>query len=100
LEGSIDTYLKVIEALELNDHYQNTLMYCEPQLGKRGLYPSSLTHDSPRDFIDRLLHLVNYCDGEHDLIEIANLFDTSVFTFKEALDACLKEGLLVKKSSL
>jgi aminopeptidase-like protein len=100
LEGTVQAYLSVIELLELNDTFVNTLMYCEPQLGRRGLYPTSLTHGTSRDFIDRLLHLVNYCDGEYDLIEIANLFDTSIFTFKEALDACLKEGLLVKKSPL
>lgn len=97
LEGTVHAYKSVIEILELNDLFQNTLMYCEPQLGRRGLYPTSLTHGTSRDFIDRLLHLVNYSDGEHDLIEVANLFNASIFSFKEALQACLDEGLLVKK---
>ncbi len=99
LEKTVLAYKTVIEIIELNDIYLNTLMYCEPQLGKRGLYPTSLTHDTSRAFIDRLLQLVNYSDGEHDLLQIANLFDACIFDYKDALEACLKEGLLVKKVS-
>ncbi len=99
LEKTTLAYKTVIEIIEMNDYYLNTLMYCEPQLGKRGLYPTSLTHDTSRVFIDRLLQLVNFSDGEHDLLDIANSFDANIFEYKDALEACLKEGLLVKKVS-
>lgn len=95
LEQTIHAYSTIVQILELNGVFTNQLMYCEPQLGKRGLYPSSLTHSSPRDFIDRLLHLMNYADGTRDLLAIAELFDADILSFKEALDAALKNKLVL-----
>ena len=39
---TIEMNFSFVKALELNDYYLNTNLFCEPQLGKRGLYPSSL----------------------------------------------------------
>ncbi|MEZ4800856.1 MAG: DUF4910 domain-containing protein [Flavobacteriales bacterium] len=97
MAGTVEAYFQIIQMLELNETYVNQLMYCEPQLGKRGLYPSSLTHGTPRDFIERLLHVMNYSDGERDLIEIAELFGASILTFEEAVKACVENGLLAVK---
>lgn len=94
LENTVIAYRTIMEILELNRVYTNQLMYCEPQLGKRGLYPSSLTHDSPRDFIDRLLHLMNHADGTKDLLEIAELFQADMLSFREALNAALEHDLV------
>jgi aminopeptidase-like protein len=94
LEQTIAAYTTIIEIIELNRTFTNQLMYCEPQLGKRGLYPSSLTHNSPRDFIDRMLHLMNYADGSKDLLEIASLFNTDILSFREAVEAATKHDLI------
>lgn len=96
LEDSINAYYDILRILELNDFYRNLLPHCEPQLGKRGLYPSSLTHESPRDFLDRILFLLNFCDGENDLISIAEKFGADVLSFEKPLEALIEKGLLEK----
>ena len=45
---TIDLYFSFIKALELNDYYLNTNLFCEPQLSKRGLYPSSVNPEINR----------------------------------------------------
>ncbi len=93
---SVASYFHIIQLIELNDYYRNTLMYGEPQLGKRGLYPSSLTHESPRDFLDRMLFLLNFCDGSNDLLDIAEKYGADMLSFKKPLEALMEKGLLEK----
>ena len=45
---TIDLYFSFIKALELYDYYLNTNLFCEPQLSKRGLYPSSVNPEINR----------------------------------------------------
>lgn len=40
MEHSVKTYLRIISMLEKNAVYENLLPDCEPQLGKRDLYPT------------------------------------------------------------
>jgi aminopeptidase-like protein len=99
MAASVEAYAHVAAILELNEVYYNQIMFCEPQLGSRGMYPSSLTHDSSRAYIDRVLHLLNYSDGEHDLIDIANIFGADLLSFREALAACIEKNLLALQPS-
>jgi aminopeptidase-like protein len=43
---------------------------CEPQLGKRGLYPTLSTKQSGAQVHD-MMNLIAYCDGTRTLLEIA-----------------------------
>lgn len=95
LSGSIDAHLHLVQILELNGTYLNTIMNCEPQLGKRDLYPSSLSPSDSREFIDMVLHLLNYSDGEHDLIDIANKQGIDMLKYASPLKKCLEKGVLV-----
>jgi aminopeptidase-like protein len=38
---TIETYISIIQTLEVNETYVGTHLYCEPKLDKRGLYPST-----------------------------------------------------------
>lgn len=91
---TIGTYFQFVKALELNDIYVNAMPYCEPQLGKRGLYPSSVNPTESRELIHNRMHLLTYCDGEHSLIEIAELRDVSVFQLEEHIDPLLETNIL------
>ena len=44
LNESLELYLEVLDAMQLNGIYKNTISFCEPQLSKRGLYPFSASH--------------------------------------------------------
>lgn len=94
LIDSIETYYSMVQVLELNGKYRNTVAYGEPQLGKRGLYPQSLNPDDNREALHNLLHLLAYADGETDLISIAEQRGRSALVFESALQKCLRAGLL------
>jgi aminopeptidase-like protein len=71
LGESLHLYLQVVEALELNRRYLNLNPKCEPQLGRRGLYRSVGGADEGRERELALLWVLNYSDGKHDLLDIA-----------------------------
>jgi aminopeptidase-like protein len=77
LHGSLKKYLQCIEALEHNQTYVS-VNYCEPQLGKRGLYPTLSTRDSAQA-TRLMMNFLAYCDAKHDLLAIAEKLNCSIF---------------------
>ena len=55
----------------MNNYYKNTT-FCEPQLGKRGLYPTLSTKESGVK-VKKMMNFLAYADGNNDLIDIANI---------------------------
>lgn len=94
LEETVYFCLDVALGLELNQKYTNRIPNCEPQLGKRGLYPDSVNPDDARDQLHRLLHLLTWADGQHDLVSIAEKRGESFLLYQEALAACIDKGLI------
>ena len=76
LQGSYEVMVKVIDALEHNRHYCMTVP-CEPQLGKRGLYPT-ISQKGTYAAFRAMQHFTAYADGRNDLIDISNLIGTPV----------------------
>lgn len=72
LGGAYELYVKCLRLLEANRRYRVTTL-CEPQLGKRGLYPTLSTKDSYTRDLWLLCNVIDSCDGEKDLIDIAEL---------------------------
>ena len=70
LAGSYGVLKECILLLEANGKYR-TRQPCEPQLGKRGLYPSLSTKEST-SLVKTMMDFLAYCDGDHDLIEVAD----------------------------
>ena len=75
-QGSYDVMVKVINALEYNRHYQMTCP-CEPQLGKRGLYPT-ISQKGTYAAFRAMQHFTAYADGRNDLIAISEIIGTPV----------------------
>ncbi len=75
LQGTFDTYQKIIELLEFNHFFQINCL-CEPQLGKRGLYPDLSTKQSAR-IMRNMTNFIAYADGSRDLIDIAKKIKVS-----------------------
>ncbi len=94
LEGSLHTYLAVMDALEGNRRYRNLNPKCEPQLGRRGLYRTIGGDESGRARELALLWVLNLSDGEHDLLAIAERSGMSFAAIRQAADALLEVGLL------
>jgi len=77
LNGAYEIHIAIIKALENNYTYVNAIL-CEPQLGKRGMYPNISTKSS-KATVQTMMNFLTYCDGSLDLISIAELIDTPVF---------------------
>jgi aminopeptidase-like protein len=94
LEGSLRTYLAVVDVLEGNRRYLNLNPKCEPQLGRRGLYRTIGGDESGRSRELALLWVLNLSDGENDLLDIAERSGMSFAAIRTAADALLEVGLL------
>ncbi|WP_395648220.1 DUF4910 domain-containing protein [Terricaulis sp.] len=67
MEGCFDAYARTISYLERNYTYV-AVNPCEPQLGKRGLYPTLSTRGNT-DEVRAMLDLLTYADGERDALD-------------------------------
>lgn len=90
---TIQIYFHVVQALELNNFYESSNPFCEPQLVKRNLY---LFNDKREKNPLRLLHFLAYADGKHDLISIAEKRKESIFRYNSAIKILLKENLITR----
>jgi aminopeptidase-like protein len=70
LADSFAVMKRCLEALEANATYE-AAQPCEPQLGRRGLYPTVSTGTSGAQ-VRTMMNLLAYADGEHDLLAIAD----------------------------
>jgi len=94
LEGSLAVMKACIEALEANQTYI-AVAPCEPQLGKRGLYPDLSTRDSGVD-VRTMMNVLAYADGCADLLTIAETIGESVAECARIADQ-LVNGAVLKK---
>jgi len=94
LQGSFDVMTKCIQALENNRVYKITTL-CEPQLGKRGLYPT-LSRKGQYSESDNLKNLLAYADGTNDLIDISNIIGVPVSLLFDYVNTLKKHELLVE----
>jgi aminopeptidase-like protein len=82
-----------VECLEANETLTTTVL-CEPQLGRRGLYPTVSTRESGK-LVSRMMHVLAYSDGGHDLLAIADRIDAPLWELKETVDNLRQHGILV-----
>ncbi|GAA4718813.1 DUF4910 domain-containing protein [Brevibacillus fulvus] len=92
LQGSFELLQECIEALEANRKYRVTCLG-EPQLGKRGLYPTLSTKESGK-LVRDMMNFIAYADGSNDLIEISNLIGVPVRTLHPFITSLVDNGLL------
>lgn len=92
LQGGFDVLVECLSTLEDRPRWRS-LVYGEPQLGKRGLY-STLSNIGSAMSARPLLNVLAYCDGNHDVNELASLTGMSGRQVTEALDVLAREGLI------
>lgn len=69
LQGGLDMMVGVISALEGNRRWRSVFP-CEPQLGRRGLYPTTSTATSGKA-VREMMNVLAYLDGTRDTLSIA-----------------------------
>jgi aminopeptidase-like protein len=95
LGGTLEMYLAIVDALEANETLATTVPHCEPQLGKRGLYP---TLGGPREIeqgVSDMMWLLNLCDGTTDLLAVAERAGRPVAALAPVAARLKDGGLLV-----
>lgn len=91
-----DTYskcLRIVDVLERNAFYLNKYPKGEPQLGRRGLYRSIGGEDIDLDPL-AMLWVLNYSDGSHSLLDIADLSELPFGSLRGAADLLEEHGLI------
>lgn len=97
LQGSYDVLRMCFEVIETNDLYVCTTL-CEPQLGKRNLYPEvgqKGTYQSVKWYQDFLA----YADGDNDLIAISNHLGVSAYLLTDVVRVLLENKLIKVEDS-
>lgn len=94
LADTLETCWDVVQVLESNRRYLNLNPYCEPQLGKRGLYESLGGRSDAKQAQLAMLWVLNFSDGEHDLLDIAQRCGLPFDAIAEAARALHGAGLI------
>lgn len=92
LQGALDVYRKCLRGLEYNRRYRINCL-CEPQLGKRGLYPTE-SYKGSADEVRDMMNLIAYADGSMDLIAISDTIHAPLDTLIPLVDRLMAAGLL------
>ena len=90
--GAFDIHTKCILVLENNFFYRVQTL-CEPQLGKRGLYPTISTKKFNPD-VRNMMNLIAYSDGRHDLLDIAETIGADAVSLLPLLEKLMKANLV------
>jgi aminopeptidase-like protein len=96
LAGSLHQLLNIVELLEENRSFVNLNPKCEPRLGARGLYRTmGGTSNSARE--EAMLWVLNFSDGAHTLLDIAERSRLDFRILKEAARLLVANGLLLEQ---
>ncbi|MEO8664941.1 MAG: DUF4910 domain-containing protein [Ignavibacteria bacterium] len=98
MESSVETYLKIFKVIEENETYINTMPHCEPQLGKRDLYPTLGSQKNTSELVNAMMWVLNFSDGSNDLISISEKSKIDFEVVKEASDKLVEKGILKIKA--
>jgi len=92
LEGAFAVLKKCLLVLEANKKYVVTTP-CEPQLGRRGLYPTLSTKESGAQ-VRTMMNFLAYADGRHDLLAIADRIGADAVQCAEIAEKMLDAGVV------
>ncbi len=91
-EGAYQVMTQVVDALEYNKYYVMT-QPCEPQLGKRGLFPT-VSKKGSYDAVMAMMYFMTYADGRNDLLGISEITGVPVRELIEIVDKLYDNGLI------
>lgn len=93
LQGAYETMVQWIYCMENNKYYKMNVLG-EPQLGKRGLYPT-VSRKGSYDEIKAMMNLIAYSDGKNDLFDISKIIGVAPYELVPIVQK-LKENDLIR----
>jgi aminopeptidase-like protein len=94
-QGTFDVLHECIEIIEHNRIYRAVCLG-EPQLGKRGLYPTLSQRNNTAYATQTIVDVLAYADGKNDLLAIAEILHVPASSLFNTVTLLLKDGLLVE----
>ncbi|MEL6807938.1 MAG: DUF4910 domain-containing protein [Pseudomonadota bacterium] len=94
LAGGFTALQNALRILEQN-FVPRVTTFGEPQLGKRGLYPD-ISSKGSADNVRVMMNMISYCDGQHSLLEIAEVLNVPFWTLQSLMAPLMEEGLVEK----
>ncbi len=95
LEGGFMAVKKTLELIEKNKKFSTTIL-CEPQMGKRGLYPTLSKKESDKN-LNLMMDFISLCDGKNSLIKIADNLNIPAWDLYEIIDKLKINNLIEEK---
>jgi aminopeptidase-like protein len=92
LAGAFGALQRCISLIEANDTYKATCLG-EPQLGRRGLYPTLSQPGSGLE-VRTMMNILAYADGTRDLVSLAERIEEPAETCIAIVSRLVQEGLL------
>jgi len=92
LEGSYRCLRHSISCFE-NNEVLRTCITCEPQMGRRGLYPTLGTREN-HGKVSRMMNLLAYADGTRDLLDVCEIIGCPMWEMFDTVETLKQNGLL------
>jgi aminopeptidase-like protein len=93
LHGSLSVMKRSVACLEMNRTYRATVLG-EPQLGKRGLYPT-ISMKGSADHVANMMNVLAYADGTNDLLRVAEIIGVPMWDLFDIVETLVANRLLV-----
>jgi aminopeptidase-like protein len=94
LAGAFEALTHCLECLEANATYR-TATVCEPQLGRRGLYPT-MSKKGSAGHMKNMMNVLAYADGNRDLLGIAETIGVPMWELKDIAEKLVAHNLLMQ----
>ena len=93
IKETVSVYFSLLMLLDKNNIYERTEPFCEPNLGKRGLYPTEGAQKKS-EFVNALMWVLNMCDGKTDVLKIAERSSVDFWDLVTACERAEQHGLI------
>jgi len=93
LNGSYEIIKTIIDSFEMG-LYPKVNIQCEPQLGRRGLYPNVSKLYLGKHPAETRMNVIAYCDGKTSIFDIANKLSLNLSTILDELRILESNGLV------
>jgi len=94
LDGGYWVTRRALELLENNHKFKCTNLG-EPQMSKRGLYPT-LSEKKRNEKVSLIMNFLSYCDGKNDLLDIAELLNVPAWDLYEIVSQLKSNKLIIE----
>ena len=95
MKETVQLYTDIVRVIESNKTWINKISYGEPQLGKRGLYPTLGSQKVTQRKVAQTLWVMNLADGKNDLLSIARISGQPMKELIPIAEELALKGLLV-----